>query len=203
MRGSALRLLGIAAVVAAAAGFVTLTLRQPSVATFAPTPSVAHDVGRALVGPVLHTVDATDPERWRRFSFRLGAVVDEASPTGWDLAFRRYQIIANAGPGYAGQGGIVDLGPRPFAQVQTVPTSGYEVNESRPDPRNPAIASWYQYGFFSHVLSPRPHVWGVRTADGRYAKMELVGYYCPGSRPGCVTFRYVYQGDGTTTVAVR
>lgn len=42
----------------------------------------------------------------------------------------------------------------------------------------------------------------MRTADGRYAKLEMVGYYCPGARPGCPTFRYVYQGDGTTAVDV-
>ena len=62
------------------------------------------------------------------------------------------------------------------------------------------IASWYRYGFFSHVLSPKAHVWAVRTAEGRYAKMEIVGYYCPGAQPGCLTFRYVYQGDGSTRV---
>jgi len=45
-------------------------------------------------------------------------------------------------------------------------------------------------------------VWAVRTADGRYAKLEMVGYYCPGARPGCPTFRYVYQGDGSTAVDV-
>jgi hypothetical protein len=27
-----------------------------------------------------------------------------------------------------------------------------------------------------------------------------VGYYCPGGQPGCVTFRYVYQGDGSRAV---
>ena len=37
----------------------------------------------------------------------------------------------------------------------------------------------------------------------RYAKLELVGYYCPGGQPGCVTFRYVFQGDGSSAVAVR
>jgi hypothetical protein len=63
-----------------------------------------------------------------------------------------------------------------------------------------AIASWYRYGFFTHILSPKPHVWAVRTADGRYAKIQIVGYYCPGPRPGCPTFRYVYQGDGSTRV---
>jgi hypothetical protein len=73
-------------------------------------------------------------------------------------------------------------------------------NEGRAEPRNPAIASWYRYGFFSHVLTPKPHVWAVRTADGRYAKLEMLGYYCPGAQPGCPTFRYVYQGDGSTAV---
>ena len=82
-----------------------------------------------------------------------------------------------------------------------VPAEGYVATERAGDPRNPAIASWYHYGFFSHVLTPKAHVWAVRTADGRYAKLEMVGYYCPDSRPGCPTFRYVYQGDGTTAVA--
>src|SRR2546430_8547535 len=53
-----------------------------------------------------------------------------------------------------------------------VPADGYAANEGRAEPRNPAIAAWYRYGFFSHVLSPRPHVWAVRTADARYAKMR-------------------------------
>ena len=196
-------LFGVAAVAVVAVVFVAMTLRHPTVPTYAPTSLAPRDVGSALVGPVTYTVDATDPARWQHFSFRVGAVVDERDAGGWDLAFRRYQIIANAGPGFSGRGGIADLGVVAFDQIQTVPTTGYEANESRPDPRNPAIAGWYQYGFFSHVLSPKPHVWAVRTADGRYAKLELVGYYCPGSRPGCVTFRYVYQGDGSPAVAAK
>ncbi len=51
------------------------------------------------------------------------------------------------------------------------------------------------------MLSPKPHVWAVRTPAGRYAKLEMVGYYCPDATPGCPTFRYVYQGDGSTAVA--
>ena len=200
MRGRVLRIVAIAAVVGAAVAFVALTLRQPNVAMYAPTVAAPRNAGRALVGPVVYTVDATDPERWRQFSFRLGAVVDEGGEAGWDLAFRRYQIIANGGSGYQGGGGIVDLGDVGFDQVHTLPQTGYQVTESRPDPHNPAIAGWYAYGFFSHVLSPRRHVWAVRAADGRYAKMEIVSYYCPGARPGCVTFRYVYQGDGSATV---
>ena len=182
------------AVVGLAAVLVMLTLRQPDVPVYTPTPAAPHESGRRLVGPVLYTVDASQAEAWRYFSFRLGSVVDDEGK-GWDLAFRRYAIITGQG------GGVLDLGERRFDDVRSVPTEGYVATEHAGDPRNPAIASWYHYGFFSHVLTPKGHVWAVRTADGRYAKLEMVGYYCPDSRPGCPTFRYVYQGDGTTAVA--
>jgi hypothetical protein len=178
-------------VVVVAATLVALTLRTPEVPTHAPTPAAPRESGRTLVGPVLYTVDATAADAWRHFSFRLGSVVDAPG----DLAFRRYAIVA--GPG----GGIQDLGEVRFDEVRTVPASGYRANEGAADPRNPAIAGWYRYGFFSHVLTPKPRVWAVRTADGHYAKLEMVGYYCPGATPGCPTFRYVYQGDGSTAVA--
>jgi hypothetical protein len=199
-RGS---VIAVASIVVVAVVLVALTLRQAEVPTYAPTAPTPSDVGRALVGPIVYTVDATNAERWRHFSFRLGAVVDESNPAGWDLAFRRYQIIANGGRGFTGRAGIRDLGPVAFANVHTVPADGYTETEASPDPRNPAIAGWYTYGFFSHVLDPKPHVWAVRTADGRYAKLEILGYYCPGSQPGCLTFRYVFQGDGSPSVRAR
>ena len=193
-------LVAVSAVVVIAVTLVALSLRAPDIPTYPPTPTARHDAGLALVGPRLYTVDARNGERWQYFSFRFGSVVDDADATGWDLAFRRYQIIANGGPGFRGRAGILDLGAVRFDDVQTVPATGYRENEGSPDPRNPAIAGWYSYGFFSHVLSPKPHVWAVRTADGRYAKLEILAYYCPGSQPGCVTLRYVYQGDGSPMV---
>jgi hypothetical protein len=192
-----------AVLVGLAAGLVAITLRQPAVATYAPTAPAPADSGRGLVGPVVYTVDATATDRWIHFSFRLGSVLDQAGPRDWDLAFRRYQIIANGGAGFEGRGGAIDLGPMAFSTVYEVPEAGYRENEGRPDPQNPALVSWYHYGFFSHVLQPKPHVWAVRTADGRYAKLEIVGYYCPEARPGCLTFRYVYQGDGSAIVGRR
>jgi HmuY protein len=198
--GRLIPLAAITALVASAVTLVALTLRQPNLPTHAPTPPAPHDSGDGLVGPVLYTVDATNPEQWRYFSFHLGSVIENAGPKDWDLAFRRYQVIANGGAEFAGSAGIRDLGDVPFADVKTVPEAGYQANDRSPDPRNLAIASWYRYGFFSHVLTPKRHVWGVRTADGRYAKIEIVSYYCPGSRPGCLTFRYVYQGDRSRTV---
>ncbi len=188
-------LLAAVAVLAVAAALVALTLRPPHVPTWAPTPPAPREAPRALVGPVVYTVDATAAAGWRAFVFRLGAVVEGPDARAADLLFRRYAIVA--GPG----AGILDLGEVRFDEVRTVPPAGYRANEGAAEPRNPAIAGWYRYGFFTHVLTPRPRVWAVRTADGRYAKLAILGYYCPGPEPGCLTFRYAYQGDGTTAVA--
>lgn len=188
---------GVIAVVAIAATLVALTLRTPDVPKYSPTRPEPRDAGRSLAVPILYTVDATASDTWRHFSFRLGAVID-AGPTDWDLAFRRHQIIANGGAGFLGEGGIIDLGPVSFEATDVVPATGYLVNQGgREHPTNPAITSWYSYGFFSHVLTPKPNVWAVRTADGRYAKLQIVSYYCTAGHGGCLTFRYVYQGDGT------
>src|SRR5204862_366580 len=84
-----------------------------------PVSQTTNDAGRALVGPVLYTLDATSAEAWRNFSFRLGAVVDGHG----DLAFKRYAIVA--GPG----AGILDLGETAFEQVRTVPADGYRGDE--------------------------------------------------------------------------
>jgi hypothetical protein len=188
------RAVAVGGVVGLALVLVALTLQAPDVPTYAPTPASPNDPGPRLVGPVVYTIDATAPDAWRHFSFRLGSVVDGGG-RDWDLGFRRYSIIAGAGAG------ILDLGEGRLEDVRSVPAEGYVANEGRAEPRNPAIASWYRYGFFSHVLRPKPHVYAVRTAEGRYAKLEMVGYYCPGGRAGCPTFRYVYQGDGSTRFA--
>lgn len=200
-RARILLVLGVGAALAATVTLVVLSLREPQVAMYAPSPAVPREAGSALVGPALYTVDASRADSWRYFAFHLGSAIDHPGPREWDLAFRRYEIIANGGREFTGAGGLADLGEVAFAEVTTVPQNGYQTTEGGADPRNPAITRWYSYGYFSHVLSPKRRVWAVRTADGRYAKLELVSYYCPRSQPGCVTFRYVYQGDGSRNVA--
>jgi hypothetical protein len=185
------------AIAAPAAILVVLSFRRPELPVFAPTPPAPAEVGPRLAGPITITVDAADPSAWRFFDFSRGSVVERPGPLDWDLAFRRFHIIANGGPGFAGRGGIRALEGAAFDSVRAAPADGYVPNRVRSDTTNPAIARWYDYGFTTHLLTPRPAVYLVRTADGRYAKLELLGYYCPGARPGCVAFRYVYQGNGS------
>lgn len=194
---------GPAAVIGAVLALLTIvlvafSLRTPTVQEYAPTPIHPRNVGTRLVGPDTVTVDARNPDRWIFFDFSRASVVEDPGPTGWDLAFRRFHVIANGGGGFAGEGGIRDLGPVPFDSVETLPAGGYVPTEAGSDSTHPAIARWYDYGWTSHLLTPRPGVFAVRTADGRHAKLELLGYYCPEARPGCPTFRYVYQGASDT-----
>src|SRR5438132_50399 len=93
------------------------SVREPTRIDLAP-PS------RALVGPVLYTVDATDLEQWRYFSFHVGRVTENPGAKDCDLEFRRYQIIANGGCEFVGGRGTVDLCEGCVAMVKTVPGSG-------------------------------------------------------------------------------
>ncbi len=190
-----IRLIGGGIAVAAVA-FVALSLSRPEPVTFPPSTEARPAHGR-LVGPLLHTVDARDPERWRFFSFARGEVVEDPQPFEWDLAFRRFRVIVNGGEGFPGMGGVLDLGETPFDEVADVPEEGYVGTvAARSDSIAEPLGDWYRYSFVSHLLQPRPRVYAVRTSDGRYAKIRFEGYYCPGAQPGCVTFRYVYQGNG-------
>jgi len=145
----------------------------------------------ALVGPATYTLDASSTSRWRTFDFGRDAAVDSGP---WDLAFRRFHLIA------APAGGIVDLGPVPFDSVAELPADGYLGNALSPDTTNPGVGKWYDYNMLTHLLTSKRHVYGVRTARGKYAKLELLAYYCKDVGVACVTFRYAYQGNGTRRV---
>ncbi|NIP78149.1 MAG: hypothetical protein GWM90_02655, partial [Gemmatimonadetes bacterium] len=153
------------------------------------------EVGAGQVGPVRLTLDAGHPDRWVYFDFSRGATVEEPRPGGWDLAFRRFHVTTNGGPGFAGRGAAIDLGDVPLDAVGVLPDSGWTVADG--DSVNAALARWYDYGFVSHLLTPRARTYGIRTADGRFAAIRFLSYYCPGPTPGCVTFEYVYRGDGS------
>lgn len=184
------------AILIAAALLVALSLRREPPVTYALTDLVPRPAGDTLVGPLRVTLDASHPERWVYFDLSRGAVVERPGPLGWDLAFRRFNIAVNGGEGFAGGAGVVALPDASFEQVDSVPAAGYVGSVVRRDSANPAIERWYDYGFTSHLLTPKPGAFAIRTAEGRYAKLRFLSYYCPGARPGCVTFEYVFQGNG-------
>ena len=176
------------------ASLVIGSLTTPEFPPYAPTLPPLHPaiVGDSLVGPATYTLDASSTDRWRHFDFSRGAAVDSGP---WDIAFRRFHLTTPPG------GGIVDLGPVPFDSVRELPAAGYLANTNASDTTNPGVGKWYSYSMLSHLLTSKRHVYGVRTAGGRYAKLELLAYYCRDVGTACVTFRYAYQGNGTRRVA--
>ncbi|MGH7672019.1 MAG: HmuY family protein [Gemmatimonadales bacterium] len=153
-------------------------------------------VGDSLVGPVTYTLDASAGDGWRRFHFARNAVVDSGP---WDIAFRRNHLIT-APPAPPAPAGVADLGPVAFDSVNDVPADGYVVTEPGRDTVNAGVGKWYAYSMLSHLLTSKHHVYAVRTGDGRYAKLEVLAYYCRDVGPACYTFRYAFQGDGSRRV---
>lgn len=178
---------------------VVSSLTRPELATFAPTVPASHEVGTGTVGPLLYTVDARSSEEWVYFDFSRGAAVEtDMGSLDWDIAFRRHRMITNGGAtNPRGRAGVIDLGPVAIESALTLPDTGYVVDERRGDePRNPVLDAWYDYSWMSHTLQPADKAFALRTADGRYALIRFVSYYCPEAHSGCVTFRYRYRGDG-------
>jgi hypothetical protein len=121
------------------------------------------------------TVDATDGERWRYVSLTRRRVLSPPDTTAWEIAVRRYNVIAN--------GDAVDLGRAAFDSVRDLPAVAGEANSS-------AIPKWYRYNLLTHLLEPTGHVYAVRAGGGPTYKVEILSYYCPGLTAGCMTLRF-------------
>jgi HmuY protein len=179
----------------------------PPVGNFTVTPPNPTEVADRLVGPVLYTLEARASEQWTFFDFSRGSVVEVPHQFGvdWDLAFQRHKILANgAATNPKGRGAILNLGEVAFDEVLEAPAEGYvedtiaSINPEAIITENLAIKAWYHYSMLTHLLHPKPNTYIIRTADGKYARMRLVSYYCDGGEAsGCFTFEYVYQGNGS------
>jgi len=149
------------------------------------------------------TLDGRAADTWLRVDLSTGGEVTSADATTWDVAVKRHLLIVNGGPGFRGDAGVIGFRGISFDAVVEAPDRGYAGSEvSRGgDTVTAALEEWYDYSFLSHLLTPAEVVYVIRTADGRYAKLEVLDYYCPGAEPGCLTLRYTYQGDGTRRLA--
>ena len=173
-------------------------LKTETASNLAPTPSAPT------------TGQPSTPRHYAFYSFATKSAVayTDSATTKWDLAVRGTDILINGGSSGPGQGGaIVKEGL--FSEITTAPTTDYKVDA----PGALAITKgsgkgWYNYNNTTHVVTPiAGRVLLIRTATGKYAKVEIVSYYkdAPatpaGTEPsGYYTFRYVYQPDGSTNL---
>jgi hypothetical protein len=170
---------------------VVSSVTKRSVPTFDPSPRTTASPDSGPRHDDTITVDATDSKLWRYIDFDRGSVVAPPDTAGWDLAVRRYVVIASDA--------IADLGPTRFEDVRDAPDRGFVANVTANDTANAAIRRWYRYSMLTHLLEPAGHAYVVRTRERRFASVQVLGYYCTGLRPGCLTLRYTHPLPGPVT----
>lgn len=149
------------------------------------------------------------------FSLERGVVVPAADSASnkWDIAFRGSAILTNSGNGGPGVGGaFVYIGL--FNDLKTIPSDSTFRTENVPTSYAIPLGSnkgWYVYDGLNNLITPIPgRVLVIRTATGKFAKIEILNYYKGGVTPAAsasdnvkmrdqryYSFRYSYQSNGS------
>ena len=149
------------------------------------------------------------------FSLERGVVVpsSDSASNKWDIAFRGTAILTNSGNGGPGTGGaFVYIGL--FNDLKTIPSDSTFRTENVPASYAVPFGSnrgWYVYDGLNNLVTPIPgRVLVIRTATGKFAKVEILNYYKGGVTPAAsasdivkmrdqryYSFRYSYQSNGT------
>lgn len=149
------------------------------------------------------------------FSLENNMIVSnsDSATNKWDLGFRGTTIITNGGTGGPANGGaFIYIGT--FTDLSQVPADSTFRTDNAPVSYAITTGSdkgWYHYDGATQLVTPIPgRVLVIRTASGKYAKVEIQNYYKGGITPDAsatdddklnkqryYTFRYTYQPDGT------
>src|SRR4051812_24616558 len=175
-----LLLAGLAAFIAVLGYLVVSSLRRREAPVFAPTAAARTRAASWTVGGDTLTLETSDTETWRYASLADGRALALPDTAGWELAARRYRLTV--------AGALADLGDVAWDDARPGPATPWVA--SRPAEQGNAADRWYRYGVVTHLLEPNGHVYALRTHAGRTWKLQVLGYYCPGVRAGCLTVRY-------------
>lgn len=161
------------------------------------------------------------------FSFTTNAKVDSSQKKTalWDLSFAReynsYVGINNStndeslGFGGTGKGSMVVIN-KAYDQVTEAPADDVftktGITSAGWDSGSGDSEGWYFYDLKTHLAVPvKNRTYVLRTADGKYAKLEIVSMYK--GAPAVVTdlnwpapyftFRYYVQQDGTRNLSTK
>jgi len=149
-------------------------------------------------GATKTVVDATDADAWIYLDLESRMQVTPATPEDsrdWDIAFRRFEIKTNGGVN--GQGGVEAVGIEgmAFEAVAVAPIEGYRVDAvDGPEEDNLlmdyVLNDWFNYSPMSHILTPRPVVFIVRSVESTYFKFAIDGYYSEAGTAGIMQFHW-------------
>ncbi len=152
------------------------------------------------------TGQPTGTGKYTFFSFKNGIVASsDSATTKWDIGVRATTIITNGGGSGSGQGGAVVI-TGIFDEIKEVPASATFAQDTKTTFAIPTGAGngWYNYA--NGIITPAAgKVILIKTADGKYAKVEILNYYKGAPTTPTTTdvaryytFRYVYQPEAST-----
>ena len=166
-------------------------------------------------------LDAVSQTKFTLFSFKDNAAVTNADSvsSNWDIGFRGTTIILNGGvSGPGGATGQIVSGI--FDELNNAPADGY-ASDSESGKAIQGSNGWYTYtgttASPNHAILPiAGKILVIKTADGKYVKMEIISYYKGNpdtttasfadmaTRPTSryYTFRFIYQPDGSANFDV-
>lgn len=148
------------------------------------------------------------------FSLENNAIIPSADSASnrWDLGFRGTTIITNSGSSGPGQGGAF-VWTGLFADLKSIPADSSFRVDAAPNYAIPVGSgrAWYTYSQAEQLVRPIPgKVLVIRTASGKFAKVEILNYYKGGVTPAVTepdsvkyklqryyTFRYTLQPNGS------
>ena len=151
------------------------------------------------------------------YSLERNAIVPntDSASTQWDLAFAGSKILTNGGTSGKGLGGAF-IYTGLFNDVKTISNDSVFKTDNAPGSFAVTFGSgkgWYVYDQLTSLVTPLAgRVLVIRTASGKYAKVEIINYYKGGvtlpttasesdklSKQRYYTFRYAYQPNGSKT----
>jgi hypothetical protein len=139
----------------------------------------------------------------------------DSATAKWDIGLRGTTIITNSGnSGPASGGAFVYVGT--FDDLKAIPADSVFRTDNAPAAYAITTGSgkgWYSYNGAANLVTPIPgRVLVIRTASGKYAKIEIQNYYKGGITPDATAsdadklskqryykFRYLVQPNGTKT----
>lgn len=137
----------------------------------------------------------------------------DSASAKWDIGFRGTTIITNNGnSGPASGGAFVYIGL--FDDLKTIHVDSVFKIDNAPTAYAITTGSnkgWYVYDGVNNLINPIPgRVLVIRTATGKFAKIEILNYYKGGITPSAsatddvktktqryFTFRFSFQPNGT------
>lgn len=155
-------------------------------------------------------------KKYTFYSLETNAIVPntDSASTKWDIAFLATKILINGGTSGTGLGGafvytglfddLKTISADSVFKTDTAPTYAITIGSGK---------GWYTYDPINNLITPLAgRVLVIRTASGKYAKIEISCYYKGGttlattasdadksSKQRYYTFRYSYQSNGTKT----